>query len=121
DSIERTYEPAAKTRGSTVLTTIDKIEAPDTTTVVIHTKKPDPLLPARLGFYSGQIVPKKYLETVGAETINKKPVGTGPVRFVSWTKDDRVVLDANADYWGGKPDFDRLLLRPLPHIEPRRS
>ena len=44
----------------------------------------------------------------------QKPVGTGPVRFVSWTKDDRVVLDANADYWGGKPDFDRL-------DRPRRS
>jgi peptide/nickel transport system substrate-binding protein len=120
-SLERTYDPAAKTRVSTVLTTIDKIEAPDTTTVVIHTKKPDPLLPARLGFYSGQIVPKKYLETVGAETFNQKPVGTGPVRFVSWTKDDRVVLDANADYWGGKPDFDRLVVRALPEMAPRVS
>jgi peptide/nickel transport system substrate-binding protein len=120
-SLERTYDPAAKTRVSTILTTIDKIEAPDPTTVVIHTKKPDPLLPARLGFYSGQIVPKKYLESVGAEAFNQKPVGTGPVRFVSWTKDDRVVLDANADYWGGKPDFDRLVVRALPEMAPRVS
>ena len=118
-SIERTYDPAAKTRVNTVLTTIERIEAPDPTTVVIHTKKPDPLLPARLGFYAGQIVPKKYLESVGAETFNQKPVGTGPVRFVSWTKDDRIVLDANADYWGGKPDFDRLVVRALPEMAPR--
>ena len=94
-SIERTYDPAAKTRVSTILTTIERIEAPDATTLVIHTKKPDPFLPARLGFYAGQIVPKKYLESVGAEVFNQKPVGTGPLRFVSWTKDDRVVLEAN--------------------------
>src|SRR5262245_35296475 len=57
-SIERTYDPAAKTRVNTVITTIDRVEAPDPATLVIHTKKPDPLLPARLAFYAGQIVPK---------------------------------------------------------------
>ena len=118
-SIERTYDPAAKTRVSTVLTTIERIEAPDPTTLIIHTKKPDPLLPARLGFYAGQIVPKKYIESVGPEVFNQKPIGTGPVRFVSWTKDDKVVLEANADYWGGKPEFDRLIVRALPEMAPR--
>ncbi|HUG38647.1 MAG TPA: ABC transporter substrate-binding protein [Candidatus Limnocylindrales bacterium] len=118
-SIERTYDPAAKMRVNTVLTTIERIEAPDPTTLVIHTKKPDPLLPARLGFYAGQIVPKKYLEAVGAAAFNQKPIGTGPVKFVSWTKDDKVVLEANGDYWGGKPDFDRLIVRALPEMAPR--
>jgi peptide/nickel transport system substrate-binding protein len=51
--------------------------------------------------------------------FNQKPIGTGPVRFVSWTKDDRVVLEANPDYWGGKPDFDRLIVRALPEMAPR--
>jgi peptide/nickel transport system substrate-binding protein len=120
-SLERTYDPAAKTRVNTVFTTIERIEAPDATTLVIHTKKPDPLLPARLGFYGGQIVPKKYLESTGADAFNQKPVGTGPVRFVSWTKDDKVVLEANSDYWGGKPEFDRLVVRALPEMAPRVS
>jgi peptide/nickel transport system substrate-binding protein len=120
-SLERTYDPAAKTRVNTVFTTIERIEAPDATTLVIHTKKPDPLLPARLGFYGGQIVPKKYLESAGADAFNQKPVGTGPVRFVSWTKDDKVVLEANPDYWGGKPEFDRLVVRALPEMAPRVS
>src|ERR1041384_1432358 len=35
-SIERTYDPAAKTRVATVFTTIERIEAPDPMTVVIH-------------------------------------------------------------------------------------
>src|SRR6476620_3473388 len=52
-SIERTYDPAAKTMVATALSTIDHIEAPDPFTLVIHTKKPDPLLPGRLAFYGG--------------------------------------------------------------------
>ncbi len=118
-SIERTYDPAAKTLVATVFTTIERIEAPDPTSLVIHTKKPDPLLPARLGFYGGQIVPKKYLEQVGPDAFNAKPVGTGPVRFVSWTKDDRLVLEANPDYWGGKIDADRVIFRPIPETASR--
>ncbi len=118
-SLERTLDPAAKTRVATVFTTIDRIEAPDVNTLVIHTKKPDPLLPARLAFYGGQIVPKKYLEATGAEGFNRKPVGTGPVRFVSWTKDDRLVLEANPDYWGGRIDADRVVFRSVPEAAPR--
>ncbi len=118
-SLERTYDPAAKTMVSTVFTTIDRIETPDPSTLVIHTKKPDPLLPARLAFYGGQIVPKKYLEQVGPDAFNLKPVGTGPVRFVSWTKDDKTVLEANPDYWGGKIDADRVIFRPIPETAPR--
>src|SRR6266581_2499297 len=95
-SIERTYDPAANTMVKTVLTTIDRIEAPDPYTLVIHTKKPDPLLPARLGFYAGQIVPKKYLESVGGETF-----------------------DANPGYWGGKIDVDRWTMRSIPETSPR--
>jgi peptide/nickel transport system substrate-binding protein len=118
-SIERTYNPENKLRVATVFTTIDRIEAPDPATLVIHTKKPDPLLPARLAFYGGQIVPEKYLKMVGPEEFNRKPVGTGPVKFVSWTKDDKAVLEANAGYWGGKPNFDRLIFRPIPELAPR--
>ena len=119
-SIERTLDTTLKgNRVNTVLTTVERVEAPDPSTVVVHTKKPDPLLPARLGFYGGQIVPKKYIESVGNDAFNGKPVGTGPLRFVSWTKDDRVVLEANGDYWGGKPDFDRLILRGVPEMAPR--
>src|SRR5713101_3458371 len=118
-SLERTWDPKIGTRVSTVFTTIDRIEALDPSTLVIHTKKPDPLLPARLAFYGGQIVPKKYVEASGNDTFNAKPVGTGPVRFVSWVKDDKLTVEANPDYFGGKPDFDRLIVRAIPETAPR--
>jgi peptide/nickel transport system substrate-binding protein len=118
-SLDRTLDPASKVRVSTVFTSIDRIETPDAATLVIHTKKPDPLLPARLAFYGGQIVPKKYLESVGVDTFNQKPIGTGPVRFVSWVKDDKAVFEANPDYWAGKSDFDRMIFRSVPEAAPR--
>lgn len=46
--------------------------------------------------------------------LNDHPVGTGPFKFVSWTKEDRIVLEANPDYWGGRPAIDRLIYRSIP-------
>ncbi len=118
-SLERTYDPSVKTMVATVFTTIDRIEAPDPSTLLIHTKKPDPLLPARLAFYGGQMLPKKYLESVGNDTFNAKPVGTGPISFSSWVKDDKAVFEANGGYWGGKIDMDRWIMRSIPETSPR--
>ncbi len=118
-SIERTYDPAAKTMVATVFTSIARIDTPDPGTLVIHTKAPDPLMAARLAFYGGQIVPRKYVQSVGGDRFNERPVGTGPLRFVSWVKDDRTILDANPDYWGGKIDVDRVIVRPIPETAPR--
>src|SRR5436853_3833287 len=119
-SIDRSLDTGLKgNRVNTVLATVDRVETPDPGTAVVHTKKPDPLLPARLGFYGGQMIPKKYVESVGPEVFNQKPVGTGPVRFVSWTKDDKLVLEANPDYWAGRVDFDRLIVRALHYMATR--
>jgi len=39
------------------------------------------------------------------------PVGTGPYIFKEWIPDDRIVLEANPDYWGEKPEIDTLVFR----------
>jgi peptide/nickel transport system substrate-binding protein len=118
-SIERTYGQTFKTQVALALSTVDRVDAPDPYTLIVKTKKPDPLLPGRLAYYGGQIVPKKYLEQVGNDTFNVKPIGTGPLRFASWVKDDKAVLEANPDYWGGKVDVDRVVFRPIPETAPR--
>ena len=114
-SLERSWDPALKTRVNTVFTTIDRVEAPDPGTVVIHTKKPDPLLPARLAFYGGQILPEKYAKAAGPEAFNLKPVGSGPVAL-------RVVDQGRQGRAGGQPRLlgrqDRRRSRDLP-ADPR--
>ncbi len=118
-SIERTYDPKAKTLVATVFTSVERIETPDPHTLLFTTKAPDPLLPARLAFYGGQIIPAKYFQRVGPEEFNAKPVGSGPVRFVQWVKDDRLTLEAFRDYWGGKIAVDRVIFKPIPEVAAR--
>ncbi len=119
-SIDRTYDPNVKVSlVRTVFTTIDRIETPDPLTVNFHTKQPDPNLPGRLAFYGGQIMPKKYFESIGADAFNLKPVGSGVVKFVEWVKDERVVFDAYRDWGGGKMDADRMIFKPIPEQAPR--
>lgn len=121
-SIERAYDPNRKiSLVRTNFQTIDHIETPDPFTVNFYTKKPDPLLPARFSFSGGQIMSKKYVEAVGDDAFNLKPVATGPIEFNQWIKDDRVVMDANRDYFLGKIDVDRAIFRPIPEMAARIS
>ena len=45
--------------------------------------------------------------------------GTGPYRLVDRVPGDRVVLEARTDWWGGKPAWDKVLLRAIPSDGPR--
>ena len=118
-SLDRTFDATLKAaRPSRYFDTIDRTEAPDPETLIIHTKAPDPRIPAKLA-YCGQIVPWRYIDRVGFTVFNQRPVGTGPLRFVSWLQGDRCVLAANSDYWDGRPDVDRVVLRPVPEPSAR--
>lgn len=118
-TIERTYDPNAKTLVSTIFTTIETIETPDDATVIFNTKAPDPLLPARLANYGGQMMPAKYFQQVGAAGFGSKPVGTGPIKFVEQVKDDHATFAANTEYWGGAPGYDHVIFRPRPETAAR--
>lgn len=70
------------------------------------------------------IIPMKYYQSVGQAGFIAKPIGTGPFKFVSWAKDDRVTLEANTDYyagWKGKPAAKTLILRAIPTAATRVS
>ncbi len=48
------------------------------------------------------------------EDFRQRPIGTGPYKFVSWTRDDRMVLVENEEYWGGRPNIPNLIFRAIP-------
>ncbi|WP_096185963.1 ABC transporter substrate-binding protein [Evansella halocellulosilytica] len=47
--------------------------------------------------------------------INENPVGTGPFKFVSWDRDDSIVLEKYEDYWQeGLPKLDSVIFQVIP-------
>jgi peptide/nickel transport system substrate-binding protein len=44
----------------------------------------------------------------------RNPVGTGPFKFGSWTRGERIVLNRFDDYWGTKAHLQRVIIRSLP-------
>ena len=79
------------------------------TTVRVITKKPDPLLPVRMAQMGSQILPARLTTDDGVKELARRPVGSGAYRFVEWVKDERLVMEANRDWWGweGKAPGDR--------------
>jgi peptide/nickel transport system substrate-binding protein len=112
-SFERMLDPKTKWPGAGALRLIKSVTVVDDATVRFATERPWPLLPRFLGYY-GMIVPPGLLAQGGDEALIRHPVGTGPYRFVRWVRDDRVELEANPDYWGGKPRISRVIFRAIP-------
>jgi peptide/nickel transport system substrate-binding protein len=102
--------------------TIEAVQVVNPHTVRISTKKPDPLLLVRLAQMGAQILPARLTTDEGVKELARKPVGTGAYRFVEWVKDERLVMEANRDWWGwgGKaPAIDRVVWKPIPDDFPR--
>lgn len=76
-----------------------------------------PSLPLRLNYI--KIVPSAYVEEVGDEGFAAAPIGSGPFKFVSWEKDQKVVLEKNPDYYGEVPQIDQLVFRVIPEAADR--
>lgn len=60
------------------------------------------------------IVSKEAFERLGATQFNQTPIGSGPYKVVRWVKDDRIELEAFADYWDGPAKVKNATFRPIP-------
>jgi peptide/nickel transport system substrate-binding protein len=70
-------------------------------------------------FLTGYVLPKAYYEKVGAEGFEAAPIGTGPYMVEKFERNAFVRLKANANYWGGKPDFDTVTIKFVPDAASR--
>jgi len=104
-SIERILDPANKCRHRGRYLTFEKVNVIDDYTFDIKTKTPDALVPNRMAFFT-RVVPKKWVEENGIDGLRKHAMGTGPFKFVSWKRKDRLILEANLHDRAGLSDAD---------------
>ncbi|WP_160147146.1 ABC transporter substrate-binding protein [Thermomonospora echinospora] len=85
----------------TYFANVTSVEAPDDTTVVVTTKRPQYNIPNLLT--NVYLVPPKYYKEKGPEGFSAAPVGTGPYLFAGSKPGREISVKANPDYWGEKP------------------
>jgi peptide/nickel transport system substrate-binding protein len=92
---------------------VKKAEVPDPYTFRVTYQQP---FSPGLETWSMGIIPKHLLEKVDINTapFNRKPIGTGPFRFVEWVSDEKIVVEANPRYFQGRPNLDLIIYRIIP-------
>ena len=91
---------------------VKAVEAMDDSTARFVLKEPRASFLAVLTAGAASIVSPAAVQKWGAD-YPLHPVGTGPFRFVSWDRGQRVVLEKNPDYWKFPVKLDRVIYRPI--------
>jgi ABC-type transport system substrate-binding protein len=96
------------------LTSVDVVDVTGPLQVTLRLKNKDTALPAILSDRAGMMVSPTNLKALGTET-NRKPVGTGPWKFVSWADNESVVVTRSDNYWRpGRPYLDGIEFAIIP-------
>jgi oligopeptide transport system substrate-binding protein len=75
----------------------------------------EPLAPRLtvLGLATTAVVPQEEVEKPGGD-FGHAPVGTGPFKFVRWRPNEEIVLEANTQYYEGRPFLDTVVFKIVP-------
>jgi peptide/nickel transport system substrate-binding protein len=93
---------------------VERVDAPDDTTVIIHLSEPDGTLLYNVSEGAFGIVPYG-----SGKPFNRHPIGSGPFTFVSQDPDTEVLLRRNDNYWGPHAQVERVRLTIVPDATTR--
>ncbi|MBA2461098.1 MAG: ABC transporter substrate-binding protein [Actinobacteria bacterium] len=106
----------------------ESCNAVDEGTVELHLTKPSSSILGALSLTAFAIASPKALEEFGADEGEvdadgifsptgtfgtEHPIGTGPFKFDSWVRGDRLTMSRYDDYWGEKAKLDKVIFRPI--------
>ncbi|WP_396911841.1 ABC transporter substrate-binding protein [Mycolicibacterium sp.] len=107
---------------------VRSVDTPDPTTFILTLSEPRPDLPIALTVPVFSIASPDALTKYGSDAADANgasefatahPVGTGPFKFDTWVRGDRIELVRNDTYWGVKTHLDRLVFKALPDAAAR--
>ena len=89
------------------------IEVIDDYTIKFTTDEPFAPLLTKFGY---GILPSHLLKDIPVGELetadfNRNPIGSGPFKFVEFLTDQHVILEANEDYFFGRPNIDQLVFQ----------
>jgi len=91
---------------------VKAVEIVDPSTVEFVLKEPRASFLTILTAAAASIVSPTAAKKFGADYA-LQPVGTGPFKFASWDRGQRVVLERNPSYWRHAVKIDRVVYRPI--------
>jgi len=92
---------------------IESVRALDAHRLEFRLKNSNAAFLANMAVFPAYLVsPQSYIML--GDGMQRQPVGTGPFRFRSWQPNERIVLEANPDYWGQKPKLSRIVFKVVP-------
>lgn len=110
---ERLIDPKVKTPYSSDFELVKKFEIINPYKIKITYK--EPFSPGLISWGMG-VIPKHIFINGDFNThpANRKPIGTGKYKFVEWKTDEKIVLEANPDYFEGPPNIQKYIYRIIP-------
>src|SRR5207247_2564010 len=92
---------------SAMYSMVESVRALDAGTLEFRLREPHAPFLANLAIFPVYLISPKFID-------QQHVVGTGPFRFVEWTPNEKIVLDANPDYWDEPPKIRRLIYKVVP-------
>ncbi len=119
DDIEFTYklmtDPKTPTAYASDFLRVKELRKIDRYTLEVHYEEP---FARSLITWMSDILPKHRLEgeDLRSTAFLRNPMGAGPYRLKEWVAGSRVVLEANEDYFEGRPYIDEIVFRNIPDM-----
>ncbi len=122
-SLERYMSDASRTQAAgTFRKSVQKVEVLDKLSFRMLLKEPLLTLPS---LFSGKrsaegiVMPKRYVEQVGWDTFNQKPIGSGPYQLVEHKLGQSATFEPVPNHWRTTPMFEKVRALLVPEEQTR--
>ena len=109
---DRMIGPEKPARASLFTPFVQSVEVLNEYSIKVNMKTPFSLFLNNLAHSACGIISPTALKTYGKE-ISRHPVGTGPFKLAEWVFGDHFTLVRNDDYWAGKPNLEKIIVKTV--------